>query len=106
MTKETAAWESPRCSARDFRLTPEPGAFRASGAPFDFGRGIGWSGLVVSHKRPRENKDQGRVSAEPPEGLLCSLVYRTKSVYYALSIEEDRTLENLPWFRNARIPKE
>jgi hypothetical protein len=27
------------------------------------------------------------VSAEPSRGSLCSLVYPTKSVYYALSIE-------------------
>jgi hypothetical protein len=42
MTKETVADESPRCSAKDFKLTPGAWEFRAGrGDTVDFGRCMG-----------------------------------------------------------------
>ena len=50
MTKETAACERPRCSARDFKLTLCLAGFRAFEGILEFERGIGVSCRVVSHK--------------------------------------------------------
>jgi hypothetical protein len=44
------------------------------------------------------------VSVEPFGWSLSSLVYPTKSVYYALSIEEDKAIGNLSGFEIVKIP--
>jgi hypothetical protein len=48
ITKETAAFESPKCSARDLRLAVWPEGLRVWGAAPDFGRGMGtWQGSLA-----------------------------------------------------------
>jgi len=51
ITNETAAFERPKCSARDFRLTLWPEDFRVMGVATDLGRGMGVIWGVVSHTR-------------------------------------------------------
>jgi len=92
MTKDTAAWDKPTCSARCLRLTPVPEVFRAAEVLFDFPRGIGASGLVVSHKRQRRTRTKTGYRLYRQEDALTSLVYRTKSVYYAVPAQEGKNL--------------
>jgi hypothetical protein len=43
-----------------------PEAFRTEEVPFDFGGAIGRFGLLVSHKRPSEDKAQNPQATGPP----------------------------------------
>jgi hypothetical protein len=52
MTRETAACESPKCSASDLKLTLRLASFRTRGAGPDLERAIGVSGPVVWHIKP------------------------------------------------------
>ncbi len=58
ITKDTAAWDRPRCCASDFRLVPAPEGLDASGVTLDFERGIGRFAPVVSHIVARQDKVQ------------------------------------------------
>ena len=61
MTRETAACESPKCSASDRKLTLCLAGFRTWEAGPDLGRGIGVSGPVVSHTNPQRDKRYNRL---------------------------------------------
>lgn len=56
MTKDTAVFESPRCSASDFKLTLSLAGFRVLGDRVDFARGIRVTCQLVSHKGPNLDK--------------------------------------------------
>jgi hypothetical protein len=52
MTSETAALESPRCSARFFKLTPEvAGVLREDCVPADFDLAMGFSARQSGTRR-------------------------------------------------------
>ena len=83
MTRDTAACERPRCSARDFRLTVCPEGFRDGKLLADLGRGIKCC-AVVCHSEPNKDKPLACGVHASPE--TPSLVSPTKSVYYALCL--------------------
>ena len=61
MTRETAACESPKCSASDLKLTLCLAGFRTWETGPDLERAIGVSGPVVSHIEPQRDKPYNRL---------------------------------------------
>jgi len=79
MTRETAACESPKCSASDLKLTLCLAGFRRCEAGPDLGPSIGVSSVLVSHIEAHLDKPYHRLDNRF-DAVCCALDVCTKSV--------------------------
>src|SRR2546430_9070446 len=97
MTSETAACESPRCSARDLRLTLCPEGVRARKIVPDLGRGIEIS-CKVSHIYRTSHKFKScscRASVTYPDRKSTRLNSSHSQISYAVFCLKKKTYAHL-----------